>query len=127
MQGASWFSKSTANLHCCADQEQCKTVICIFLRAKMRAMQHTSGCRMGTQPASFSYSSIASAILVVNVAEHCGNCSVERNKQEESTYVGTLLSKRCSERLGCVSLRYHCPIIDASSCLAEKVRSREAI
>lgn len=33
---------------------------------------HTSGWRIGTQPASFSYSSIASAILVVMLAEHCG-------------------------------------------------------
>lgn len=32
----------------------------------------TSGWRIGTQPASFSYSSIASAILVVMLAEHCG-------------------------------------------------------
>lgn len=37
-----------------------------------KSSEHTSGWRIGTQPASFSYSSIASTILVVMFAKHCG-------------------------------------------------------
>lgn len=48
----------------------------------VKSKDHTSGWRIGTQPASFSYSSIASAILVVMYAEHCGKrlCKGETNR-----------------------------------------------
>lgn len=35
---------------------------------------------MGTQPASFSYSSIASTILVVMFAKHCGKNNTHLNR-----------------------------------------------
>lgn len=53
----------------------CVHAFCDYLREwrkTLRWMVFTSGWRIGTQPASFSYSSIASTILVVVFAKHCG-------------------------------------------------------
>lgn len=55
---------------------------------------HTSGWRIGTQPASFSYSSIASAILVVMLAEHCG--------KQEAVQGGTVEEEEEEEKRGSV-------------------------
>lgn len=91
MRVASWFSQNTANLYCLVDSDMYKINPRYYPVQRCRAKQLTSGWRIGTQPASFSYSSITSAILVVNLAKHYGTqCSVETNRRMGCSVRATL-------------------------------------
>jgi hypothetical protein len=93
MREASWFSQNTANLYGLVDSDMYKIHPRYNPVQRCRAKHLTSGWRIGTQPASFSYSSITSAILVVNLAKHYGTQrSVETNRRIGSD----VRSKRCS-------------------------------
>lgn len=80
-------AKKTRHNHTVARARACSNAVSrafVCPREGVTSGEHTSGWRIGTQPASFSYSSIASAILVVMLAEHCGKReAVQGGKQTE--------------------------------------------
>lgn len=102
LQGALLFPRTSCYTHA--------NRFCIFLwmfscvRTGSRRKGFTSGWRIGTQPASFSYSSIASTILVVMLAEHCGKreaALVETNRGGG----GDSMKKKHRWRMGQITLR----------------------